>query len=117
MPLRVCVGDDNDALKALRVSELQTKGGRKVSVEFVSNLFDCEGTAVIQCNIRDITARRQAEERITELDHFKTLNDTLGQNLCLSVIAEGVEIEAQRDSHYLSGFCVFRRTEGRRTHP
>ena len=100
---------------------LRTKSGSKVAVEFVSNSYDCEGTTVIQCNIRDITARKLAEAKITELaffdslthlpnrtllmdrlklamivgarnsscgavlfldlDHFKTLNDTLGHDV------------------------------------
>ena len=36
---------------------LKTKDGTKIAVEFVSNIYDCEGTKVIQCNVRDITAR------------------------------------------------------------
>jgi PAS domain S-box-containing protein len=41
---------------------LQTKGGKLREVEFVSNVYD-EGThRVIQCNIRDITDRKRAEE-------------------------------------------------------
>ena len=40
---------------------LETKGGRRISVEFVSNAYDCEGTEVIQCNIRDNTKRHLAE--------------------------------------------------------
>lgn len=40
---------------------LVTKGGVRISVEFVSNAYDCEGTDVIQCNIRDNTRRHTAE--------------------------------------------------------
>ena len=40
---------------------IQTKDGQQVDVEFVSNVYDVDGTNVIQCNIRDITARRQTE--------------------------------------------------------
>jgi len=35
--------------------------GRKLFVEFVSNVYKVEGANVIQCNIRDNTARREAE--------------------------------------------------------
>ena len=49
---------------------LKTKGGRRVNVEFVSNLYEEGDRRVIQCNIRDISARkladtalRQSEER------------------------------------------------------
>ncbi len=40
---------------------LQTKKGLRHEVEFVSNLYDEAGRKVIQCNIRDITARKHAE--------------------------------------------------------
>ncbi|MEP7182805.1 MAG: HD domain-containing phosphohydrolase [Betaproteobacteria bacterium] len=40
---------------------LETKDGRRISVEFVSNLYDCDGIDVIQCNIRDNTKRHLAE--------------------------------------------------------
>ncbi len=40
---------------------LVTKDGRRISVEFVSNVYDCEGIDVIQCNIRDNTKRHIAE--------------------------------------------------------
>jgi two-component system, cell cycle sensor histidine kinase and response regulator CckA len=41
---------------------LETKGGRRANVEFISNVYGVKGKNVIQCNIRDITARKQAEE-------------------------------------------------------
>ncbi|PLA74720.1 hypothetical protein CYQ88_04845 [Hydrogenovibrio sp. SC-1] len=40
---------------------LVAKNGACISVEFVSNVYDCEGTKVIQCNIRDNTKRHLAE--------------------------------------------------------
>ena len=40
---------------------LETKGGQRADVEFVSNIYHVDGTKVIQCNIRDITERRQLE--------------------------------------------------------
>jgi PAS domain S-box-containing protein len=40
---------------------LRTKDGRTVAVEFVSNLYEEGGAEVIQCNIRDIEARRKIE--------------------------------------------------------
>jgi PAS domain S-box-containing protein len=41
---------------------LETKNGRLISVEFVSNVYDVDHTSVIQCNIRDITERKIAEQ-------------------------------------------------------
>lgn len=40
---------------------LQTKDGRLISVEFVSNVYDCNGIDIIQCNIRDNSSRKLAE--------------------------------------------------------
>jgi two-component system, cell cycle sensor histidine kinase and response regulator CckA len=40
---------------------LATRAGGKVDVEFVSNVYLVDGKKVIQCNIRDITARKRAE--------------------------------------------------------
>jgi PAS domain S-box-containing protein len=40
---------------------LKTKGGRTAEVEFVSNLYEEGDQQIIQCNIRDITARKRVE--------------------------------------------------------
>src|SRR5450755_284518 len=40
---------------------LEARGGRRVNVEFVSNVYEVNGARVIQCNIRDITARKLSE--------------------------------------------------------
>jgi len=39
---------------------LRSREGERREVEFVSNLYDEDGREVIQCNIRDITRRKQA---------------------------------------------------------
>ena len=41
---------------------LKTKGGQTINVEFVSNVYGANGAQVIQCNIRDITKRKYAEQ-------------------------------------------------------
>jgi PAS domain S-box-containing protein len=43
---------------------LECRGGQHQEVEVVANLYDENGTPVIQCNIRDITERRRSEEHI-----------------------------------------------------
>jgi PAS domain S-box-containing protein len=40
---------------------LKAADGRRIDVEFVSNVYQVDHRAVIQCNIRDITARKRAE--------------------------------------------------------
>ncbi len=59
---------------------LQTKDGRSVAVEFVSNLYQEGDEQVIQCNVRDITARKTTEKalRAAELQvarHAEELED------------------------------------------
>src|SRR3990167_3152682 len=43
---------------------LQTKDGRLMDVEFISNSYRVDGKRVIQCNIRDITTRKRIEEAL-----------------------------------------------------
>jgi PAS domain S-box-containing protein len=41
---------------------LETRDGRHIAVEFVSNVYEAGDHNVIQCNIRDITKRKTAED-------------------------------------------------------
>jgi len=45
---------------------LQTRDGRKIAVEFVSHMYQAGDRKVIQCNIRDITERRRAQEALRQ---------------------------------------------------
>jgi PAS domain S-box-containing protein len=54
---------------------LETKDGRKITVEFVSHVYQAGDRNVIQCNVRDITARKRAEGQI------RTLNAELEQRV------------------------------------
>ena len=54
---------------------LQTRHGRDIDVEFVSNVYRVAGKDVVQCNIRDITARKSAERR--DQERRATLNAVL----------------------------------------
>jgi PAS domain S-box-containing protein len=45
---------------------LQTRDGRSVDVEFVSNAYLVDNKKVIQCNIRDITERKRGEDALRE---------------------------------------------------
>jgi PAS domain S-box-containing protein len=47
---------------------LLTKTGQLVAVEFVSNKYQVDGQSIIQCNIRDIRERRQAEEEKRQME-------------------------------------------------
>jgi diguanylate cyclase (GGDEF)-like protein/PAS domain S-box-containing protein len=46
---------------------LETSDGRRINVEFVSNVYIVDSKRVIQCNIRDITERKKMEEKLITL--------------------------------------------------
>lgn len=52
---------------------LETKAGKHINVEFVSNVYDEGEKKVIQCNIRNITNRKTAENKF----HFFSTHDSL----------------------------------------
>ncbi len=60
------IGASQSAFKELQEKEyvryedlpLETKKGRCMEVEFVSNVYKVDGEKVIQCNVRDITGRK-----------------------------------------------------------
>jgi PAS domain S-box-containing protein len=57
---------------------LETSDGRRINVEFISNVYQVNHHKVIQCNIRDITERKRAEETIArERQLLRTLIDIL----------------------------------------
>ncbi len=54
---------------------LKTADGRRVDVEFVSNVYLVDYQNVIQCNIRDITERKRVEEELRKAkDSAETAN-------------------------------------------
>jgi PAS domain S-box-containing protein len=43
---------------------LETKAGKAINVEFVSNVYLVDDRRIIQCNIRDITRRKAAQDKL-----------------------------------------------------
>ncbi|HEY3369303.1 MAG TPA: PAS domain S-box protein [Prolixibacteraceae bacterium] len=58
---------------------IETTNGRKINVEIVSNVYWVNTRKVIQCHIRDITKRKQAEETLVKLSQAveQTINPIL----------------------------------------
>jgi diguanylate cyclase (GGDEF)-like protein/PAS domain S-box-containing protein len=68
------VDASQDAFQALQKNEyiryenlpLRAKDGKLIHVEFVSNVYMVEKKRVVQCNIRDITERKLAQDALLE---------------------------------------------------
>lgn len=74
---------------------LETKDGRKVPVEFVSNVYRAGGEEVIQCNIREISEKKKTEEELEE--KHRLLQNLLGN-------APGMAFRCLLDEHYTMKF-------------
>ena len=65
---------------------LETKAGRRINVEFISNVYGQNGETVIQCNIRDISDRKRLEESLRQ--HAANLAEAdLRQTVFLATLA------------------------------
>ena len=82
---------------------LETADGRQINVEFISNVYLVGNVKVIQCNIRDITERKRAEEalRIT-LAKYKTLFDCFPLGITVSDKAGNI-VESNSTAEKLLG--------------
>ncbi|MFW5946466.1 MAG: PAS domain S-box protein [Candidatus Natronoplasma sp.] len=74
---------------------LESRNGEKVPVEFVSNVYRAGGEEVIQCNIREISERKKAEEELEE--QYRLLQNLLGN-------APGVAFRCLNDEYYTMKF-------------
>jgi PAS domain S-box-containing protein len=69
------IAASKDAFKTLQDNEyiryedlpLESLDRRPIAVEFVSNVYMVDQRKVIQCNIRDITARKRTDQRLRDL--------------------------------------------------
>jgi PAS domain S-box-containing protein len=50
---------------------LETKEGKPIAVEFVSNVYKANGHMVIQCNVRNITERKEMNRKLQEAVIFQ----------------------------------------------
>jgi two-component system, cell cycle sensor histidine kinase and response regulator CckA len=63
---------------------LQTRDGRHIAVEFVSNVYQAGDKQVIQCNIRNITERKEVERALQESGRFNRATlDALSAHLAV----------------------------------
>ena len=69
---------------------LRTKLGKEVQVEFVSNTYVCDGIKIIQCNIRDITVRKQLEDEVRRLALYDPLTELPNRRLLLDRLSQAM---------------------------
>ena len=79
---------------------LEARGGRQLHVEFVSNVYQVDQQEVIQCNIRDISARKQAEAALNQ-----SLAELQERNEELDAFAHTVAHDLKNPVHLISGYA------------
>lgn len=68
---------------------LETKDGRQMAVEFISNRYSINAHSVIQCNIRDVTARKMVESALNSSESLQRLILTAMPDILIRCNAEG----------------------------
>src|SRR5271157_4493109 len=78
---------------------LETKKGRNIRVEFVSNTYQVNHHKVIQCNIRDITNRKHVDHEVREAHSYaEAMIDTVREPLL--VLDEHLKVLSASRSFY-----------------
>ncbi len=80
---------------------LESQEGLHQEVEVVANVYDEDGHSVIQCNIRDITARRQAEAAQHRLDGLTASNEKLEQAIIQRQVTEAALRQSEQHQKQL----------------
>ncbi|MFC1934460.1 ATP-binding protein [Chloroflexota bacterium] len=84
---------------------LETKDGKQIDVEFISNVYEVNGKKVIQCNIRDITERKELDrlkdEFIGMVSHELSRPLTVITGCLNTVLDEATNLSGHERSHLL----------------
>ena len=86
---------------------LESSDGRRIDVEFVSNVYEVDHQHVIQCNIRDITERKRSEDALRESEErFSVLADASFEGIVISDTGRIIELNEQ-----MAGMLGYERKE------
>lgn len=80
---------------------LETAGGRQINVEFVSNVYTVDHHKIIQCNVRDITELRRAQEI---LERYKLLSQYSHDIILFIRVSDGQIVEANKAAQQAYGY-------------
>jgi diguanylate cyclase (GGDEF)-like protein/PAS domain S-box-containing protein len=78
---------------------LISNSGKHIPVEFVSNTYDCDGIKVIQCNVRDISERKQLEKALRLLAFHDPLTHLPNRRLLLDRLEQAMYASKRQNSH------------------
>jgi PAS domain S-box-containing protein len=111
-----------DAFEALQKNEyicyenlpLKAKNGKLIQVEFVSNVYLVGDEKVIQCNIRDITAPKQAEDALRKgeesyhnmLENMMEGCQIIGYDWCYLFINDSAVVQGKLKREELLGHTM-----------
>ncbi|MDP3581895.1 MAG: PAS domain-containing sensor histidine kinase [Ignavibacteria bacterium] len=94
---------------------LETTEGRKINVEFVSNVYLVNNQRVIQCNIRDITERERAEVKLRRSEEkFSSAFRSASYALTITRLSDGKILDANDSFFAMTGY-TFEETIGKTT--
>ncbi len=89
----------------MKICSLKTADGKPINVEFVSNVYTVDHHNVIQCNIRDVSERRRAEEALVESEEkFSIAFKTSVYAITIARPEDGKFIEVNDAFYTMSGF-------------
>ncbi|HIJ07325.1 MAG: Putative PAS/PAC sensor protein [Methanomicrobiales archaeon 53_19] len=82
---------------------LETKDGRQMAVEFISNRYLINDHSVIQCNIRDVTERKHIEAALHSSESLQRLILTAMPDILIRCNAEGryLDILTPEDDRFI----------------
>jgi PAS domain S-box-containing protein len=88
----------------IRYDDLPLEGRRRRHVEFISNVYQAGGAKVIQCNIRDITARHQADVALANasVEMEKRVEDRTAELLAANKLLKKMLDEGKRAEEMLT---------------